>query len=139
MDDAIDTDIEQAQATVSLVTRLKSDNASLTAENNHLREQCASIGAELQARAQEIDVLRQENVSVRAELNKRARVAQEAMAGLLELSNEFRPTRTHIVEGHPLPRAVQRGPARPDELMERRQPMRVLDGLRQALTGTDHG
>jgi hypothetical protein len=133
-----DTDIEQAQATVALVTRLKSDNATLTAENNHLREQWAAQGAELRANAQEIDVLRQENISIRTELNNRVKVAQEALSGLLELGNTYRPPalRSHIAQDQPLPRAVQRGPARPDELMDRPR-MRVLERVGRAITGTD--
>ncbi len=133
MPDEIDSDVEQAQATAALVLRLKQEGAALAADNAHLRELWTARSAELDARAREIDALTHENRALRGELNSRVRTAQEALSGLLELGNQYRPTRSHIEEGRPLPRAVQRGPATPDELADRRP--RLIDTMRQVISG----
>ena len=133
MAEQIDSDIEQAQATVALVARLKAEVVALTGENGHLREGWAARGAELEARARELDALKAENATIRAELTRRVRTAQDALAGLVDLGNEYRPAKSHIEDGRPLPRAVLRGPAGPGELAERRP--RIVDSLRAAING----
>jgi hypothetical protein len=131
----VDGDVEQAQAMVALITRLKQENFALAADNEHLRLGWTSRGAELEAMAKELDGVKRENGTLRAELNHRVKVAQEALASLFELGSQYRPPagRSHIDSEQPLPRAVQRGPASPQEQMERRP--RLIEGLRAAISG----